>query len=155
MPHHLPRFAKFNVPVRNCFRDSNVVDKGGAAWPLVQTRKKSNHVSVHQRYLDCCDALGIPGVWEAVEQMIAVDYLIINEDWHQNKFGVIHNADMLEYLGKVPIYDSGMSPQFDKPTAMFGSGRVTCKLFKNSHEERITLVSSFDWLDLQVGRNRR
>ena len=36
----------------------------------MQTRKKSNHVSVHQRYLDCCDALGIPGVWEAVEQMI-------------------------------------------------------------------------------------
>ena len=87
--------------------------------------------------------------------MIAVDYLIINEDWHQNKFGVIHNADMLEYLGKVPIYDSGMSLQFDKPTAMFGSGQVTCKLFKNSHEEQITLVSSFDWLDLQVGRNRR
>ena len=121
----------------------------------MQTRKKSNHVSVHQRYLDCYDALGIPGVWEAVEQMIAVDYLFVNEDWHQNNFGVIRNADTLEYLGKVPIYDSGMSLQFDKPTTTFGSSRVTCKPFKNSHEEQINLVSSFDWLNLQVGRNRR
>ena len=31
---------------------------------------------------------------------------------------------------------------------MIGSGRVACKPFKNSHEEQIKLVSSFDWLDL-------
>ena len=80
--------------------------------------------------------------------MIVVDYLIVNEDRHQNNFGVIRSADTLEYLGAAPIYDSGTSLWFDKPTAMIGSGRVTCKPFKNSHEEQIKLVSSFDWLDL-------
>ena len=118
------------------------------AWYLMQTTKKSNHVSVHQHYLDCCGALSIPGVREAVDRMIVVDYLIVNEDRHQNNFGVIRSADTLEYLGAAPIYDSGTSLWFDKPTAMIGSGRVTCKPFKNSHEEQIKLVSSFDWLDL-------
>ena len=63
------------------------------AWYLMQTRKKANHVSVYQHYLDCCDALGVSGVREAVERMITVDYLIVNEDRHQNNFGVIRNAE--------------------------------------------------------------
>lgn len=118
------------------------------AWYLMQTRKKANHVSVYQHYLDCCDALGVSGVREAVERMITVDYLIVNEDRHQNNFGVIRNAETLEYLGAAPLYDNGTSLWFDKPTSMVGGGRVVCKPFKNSHEEQIKLVSSFDWLDL-------
>lgn len=118
------------------------------AWYLMQTRKKANHVSVYQHYLDCCDALGVSGVREAVERMITVDYLLANEDRHQNNFGVIRNAETLEYLGPAPLYDNGSSLWFDKPTAMIGGGRVVCKPFKNSHEEQIKLVASFDWLDL-------
>ncbi|MFQ7748767.1 MAG: hypothetical protein ACLRJV_16545 [Eubacteriales bacterium] len=98
--------------------------------------------------MDCCEALGIPGVREAVDRMIVLDYLIVNEDRHQNNFGVVRNAETLEYLGAAPIYDSGTSLWFDKPTGMVGSGRVTCKPFKDRHEEQIKLVSSFDWLDL-------
>ena len=118
------------------------------AWYIMQTVKRPNHVSVYQHYMDCCEALGIPGVREAVDRMIVLDYLIVNEDRHQNNFGVVRNAETLEYLGAAPIYDSGTSLWFDKPTGMVGSGRVTCKPFKDRHEEQIKLVSSFDWLDL-------
>ena len=118
------------------------------AWYVMQTAKRPNHVSVYQHYLDCCEALGVPGVREAVDRMIVLDYLIVNEDRHQNNFGVVRNAETLEYLGAAPIYDSGTSLWFDKPTGMVGSGRVTCKPFKDRHEEQIKLVSSFDWLDL-------
>ena len=118
------------------------------AWYILQTVKRPNHVSVYQHYMDCCEALGIPGVREAVDRMIVLDYLIVNEDRHQNNFGVVRNAETLEYLGAAPIYDSGTSLWFDKPTGMVGSGRVTCKPFKDRHEEQIKLVSSFDWLDL-------
>lgn len=118
------------------------------AWYVMQTAKRPNHVSVYQHYLDCCETLGVPGVREAVDRMIVLDYLIVNEDRHQNNFGVVRNAETLEYLGAAPIYDSGTSLWFDKPTGMVGSGRVTCKPFKDRHEEQIKLVSSFDWLDL-------
>ena len=80
--------------------------------------------------------------------MIVLDYLIVNEDRHQNNFGVVRNAETLKYLGAAPIYDSGTALWFDKPTGMVGSGRVACKPFKDRHEEQIKLVSSFDWLEL-------
>lgn len=117
-------------------------------WYVMRTVKRPNHISIYQHYLDCCEALGVPGVREALDRMIVLDYLIVNEDRHQNHFGVVRNAETLEYLSAAPIYDSGTALWFDKPTGMVRSGRVTCKPFKERHEEQIKLVSSFNWLDL-------
>ena len=45
-----------------------------------------------------------------------------------------------------PIYDSGSSLGYDKLPAEILSGQdITCKPFKNHHEEQLKLVSSFDW----------
>lgn len=119
-----------------------------SAWYIMQTRKKQNHVSVYRHYLDCCEALGICGMKEAVDQMLVLDYLIVNEDRHQNNFGVIRNAETLEYIGAAPIYDSGSSLWFNKPTVMInGDAKVNSKPFRNTHEEQIKLVSSFSWVD--------
>lgn len=121
-----------------------------SAWTIIQTRKKENHVSVYQHYLDCCSELGIPDIQQAIDKMIVLDYLILNEDRHMNNFGVIRNADTLEYLGAAPVYDSGTSLWFDKPTALIhGKAKVNCKPFKNTHEEQLKLVSDFSWLDLE------
>lgn len=120
------------------------------AWYIMQTEKQPNPVSVYQHYLDCCQELGIPGIQTAVERMIVLDYLIVNEDRHQNNFGVIRNADTLEYLGSAPIYDSGTSLWFDKPTSLIGCGQIKCKPFKTSHDEQIKLVRSFDWLEFSA-----
>lgn len=122
-----------------------------SAWNLMQTIKKPNHVSVYQHYLDCCKAYGIPGIKESLDRMMVLDYLIVNEDRHQNNFGVVRNAETLEYIGAAPIFDSGTSLWFDKPTAMIGArSKLGCKPFKSEHEEQIKLVSSFDWLDLNA-----
>lgn len=121
-----------------------------SAWYIMQTQQKENHVSVYQHYLNCCDALNIPGVKEALDRMIVLDYLIANEDRHQNNFGVVRNAETLEYQGAAPIFDSGTSLWFDKPIALIGQSKINSKPFKNRHEEQIKLVSSFDWLDLKA-----
>lgn len=121
------------------------------AWYIMQTAKKPNHISVYRHYLDCCGRLGIPGVEEAVNQMLVLDYLIVNEDRHQNNFGVVRRADTLAYVGAAPIYDSGTSLWFDKPVAWIGTGKnVSCKPFKSSHEQQIQLVTDFDWLDVSA-----
>ena len=125
-----------------------------SAWYVMQTQKKENHSSVYQHCLNCCEALGIPNVPEALDRMLVVDYLLVNEDRHQNNFGFVRNADTLKWIGSAPIYDSGTSLWFDTPTPRimasllgYTNRPIKCKPFKTSHEEQIKLVRSFDWID--------
>ena len=120
-----------------------------SAWYVMQTEKKPNHISVYQHYVNCCEKLGIPKIKEALDQMMVVDYLIANEDRHQNNFGVIRDAESLNFIETAPLFDSGTSLWFDKPAPMIGrTAKLACKPFKNTHEEQIKLVSSFEWLDI-------
>lgn len=85
-----------------------------------------------------------------MDRMIVLDYLIANEDRHLNNFGVVRNANTLDYIGPAPIFDSGMAMWFDKPTTMVGeTNRLVCKPFKTTHEEQLKLVQSFDWLSME------
>lgn len=120
-----------------------------SAWYIMRTAKKPNHVSVYRHYLNCCARLGILGVKEAIDRMLVLDYLLVNEDRHQNNFGVIRKSDTLKYVGAAPVYDSGTSLWFDKPVGLIGT-KVSCKPFKNSHEEQIKLVTDFSWLDFSA-----
>ncbi len=120
-----------------------------SAWYVMQTEKKPNHISVYQHYVNCCEKLGIPKIKESLDQMMVVDYLIANEDRDQNNFGVIRDVKKLNFIGSAPLFDSGTSLWFDKPTPMIGrTAKLQCKPFKNTHEEQIKLVSSFEWLDI-------
>ena len=120
-----------------------------SAWYVMQTEKKPNHISVYQHYVNCCEKLGIPKIKESLDQMMVVDYLIANEDRHQNNFGIIRDAENLNFIGAAPLFDSGTSLWFDKPTPMIErTAKLRCKPFKNTHEEQIKLVSSFEWLDI-------
>lgn len=119
-----------------------------SAWRVMQTTKKNNSVSVYRHYLNCCESLGINGVEHAVDQMIVLDYIIANEDRHQNNFGVIRNAETLEWIGAASVFDSGTSLGYDKLASQIMSGRnVECKPFKKTHDEQLKLVASFDWID--------
>ena len=119
------------------------------AWRVMQTQKKENQTSVYQHYRNCCEALGVPNVAHALDQMIVLDYLIAYEDRNLNNFGLLRNPDTLEWMGPAPIYDSGSSLGYDKVTAQIRSGRnITCKPFKKTHQDQLRLVTSFDWLDL-------
>lgn len=124
-----------------------------SAWRIMQTEKKPNHVSVYRHYLDCCKRQGIEDAESAMNRMLALDYMIANEDRHLNNFGVVRRADTLEYLGAAPIYDSGTSLWFDRPTGMIDAGAsLTCKPFKSRHEDQIRLVTDFSWLDFSALR---
>ncbi len=105
-----------------------------SAWYVMRTRKKQNHISIYQHYIDCCDELEIPNVRDFLDKMIVLDFLIVNEDRHQNNFGVIRNAETLQFIGASPIFDSGTSLWHNKPTSLVGNNtNITCKPFKNNH----------------------
>ena len=121
------------------------------AWRVMQTAKKDNNTTVYRHYLNCCESFGLTDMVHAVDQMIVLDYIIANEDRHQNNFGLLRDANTLEWLGASPIFDSGSSLGYDKLPSRIISGRdIECKPFKKSHEEQIKLVTSFDWIDFDA-----
>ena len=125
-------------------RDTELV----TAWRIILTKKKDNSTSVYQHFVNCCEALGVNNIVPFLDRMIVLDYIIANEDRHLNNFGLLRNAETLEWLGAAPIYDSGSSLGYDKVAAQIRSGQdVVCKPFKKHHAEQLSLVSSFDWIN--------
>ncbi len=121
-----------------------------SAWRVIKTAKKENNISVYQHYVDCCQKLGIKDIQHKLDEMIVVDYLIANEDRHMNNFGLIRNAETLEWLGTAPIFDSGSSLGYDKLAGQIISGKnITCKPFKKTHEAQLQLVTSMSWIDFE------
>jgi hypothetical protein len=117
------------------------------AWRILNTHKQPNHLSVRDHLIACCDTLGIPGVREALDKMLTVDYIIANEDRHFNNFGCVRNADTLEWLGFAPVFDSGTSLWYNRPNV---GSRVESKPFRNTHEEQIKLVNDLSWFKLDA-----
>ena len=122
-----------------------------SAWRIMQSVKRENGVSVYRHYINCCERFGVKDIGPAVDKMIVLDYIIANEDRHQNNFGLIRDPDSLTWLGAAPIFDSGTSLGYDKLAGQILSGRdIECKPFKKRHEDQIKLVTSFDWIDFDA-----
>ena len=120
------------------------------AWRIMQTQKKENNVSVYRHFVNCCESMGIKDVVPFLDKMIVLDYIIANEDRHFNNFGVLRNAETLEWIGMAPVYDSGSSLGYDKmPVQIYAERDIICKPFKKSHAEQLKLVSSFKWIDFE------
>ncbi len=118
---------------------------------LMQVQKRLNHMSSYQHYLYCCESLGIPGISDAVDRMLTLDYLIVNEDRHLNNFGAVRNADTLVWIGAAPLFDCGTSMWYDRFTQQIRPlTKQPSKPFRADHAEQIKLVRSFDWLDFSA-----
>lgn len=118
------------------------------AWRILKTQKKNNSVLVYQHFVHCCETLGICGTVPFLDRMMVLDYVIANEDRHFNNFGVLRDAETLEWIGFAPIFDSGSSLGFDKTAAQMASeNNVICKPFKSRHIEQLKLVSDLSWID--------
>lgn len=120
------------------------------AWRVIQTQKKSNNTSVYQHFINCCETLGVKDAISYLDRMIVLDYIIANEDRHLNNFGLLRNAETLEWCGFAPVYDSGSALGYDKVAGQIRTGQgVECKPFKKHHEEQLKLVSDFSWIPFE------
>ena len=90
---------------------------------------------------------------EKLEQMLVLDYLIVNEDRHLNNFGLIRNAVTLEWVGVAPLYDNGNSMWFNRIVSEIHADddrNIKTPLWKKNPTENLTLVTDFSWLDLSA-----
>ena len=117
-----------------------------SAWKVLQVKPKFNHHNDFLHYIRICEENGIKNMRRTLDEMIVLDYIIANEDRHFNNFGIIRNADTLEWESSAPIFDSGTSLGYNKADNSL-SKTILCKPFKKSHGEQLGLVSSFEWLD--------
>ena len=139
------------VPYSVCEDFIDVNTELVSAWRIMQMSKKDNSTSVYRHYINCCLALGITDIVKAVDQMLVLDYIIANEDRHQNNFGLTRNAETLEWIAAAPIFDSGSSLSYDKiARQIITDNGVECKPFKKKHEDQIKLVSSFEWINFKA-----
>ena len=117
-----------------------------SAYRILQIRGKENHENDYLHYINTCKEIGVD-ISAAVDDMIVVDYTIANEDRHFNNFGLLRNAETLEWIGAAPIYDSGTSLWFDRSEDQIKNAEIKCKPFKKHHSEQIKLVSDFSRYD--------
>ena len=117
-----------------------------SAWRIMQLRPKANHENEYLHYVNICRELGIDIV-SSLDKMIVLDYIIANEDRHFNNFGLLRDANTLEWLGAAPIFDSGTSLWYNKLTARIPASGIICKPFKKTHGEQLKLVSSLEWFE--------
>lgn len=89
---------------------------------------------------------GIENPSEFFDRMIALDYLISNEDRHLGNFGLLRDFETLEIRGFAPLYDNGMSMGCRETTLDIEQGYdLLCRPFKVTHGEQIRLVRDLDW----------
>ena len=141
--------GKNKVPVCICedfvTRDTELIPAGTINSLLPHAKNGSKY----QHFIKCCEKLGIPDVEKSLSEMIVLDYLIANQDRHMGNFGVLRNAETLEYLGLAPIYDSGTSLRYDTPAVYIDTKMdIEAQPFASFHSEQIKLVKELNSFDL-------
>lgn len=111
--------------------------------------KRDNRSSSYAHYVSCCENLGLDIVPD-LDRMLAVDYLMLNGDRHFGNFGLIRNADTLEWIGTAPIYDTGTSLSCNVPTYAFDAEQeCESRPFAKSFDDQLKLVTDTSWFDAQ------
>jgi hypothetical protein len=72
----------------------------------------------YRHYCDCARQLGVKNNAEMMEQMMLLDFLILNHDRHFKNFGILRDSQTLTVIGAAPIFDSGSSLFFEDGASM-------------------------------------
>jgi len=62
-----------------------------------------------KHYCNCAIALGVNNIVMILEQMMLLDYLILNHDRHFKNFGILRDSQTLKIIGAAPVFDNGSS----------------------------------------------
>jgi hypothetical protein len=125
-----------------------------SSYSILKSEKKRNHHSLHEHFFLCCEHLGIPGMKEFLNYLLAFDFLIANTDRHFGNFGAVRNVDTLVWLGAAPVFDSGTSLWHDQVSRVIHPNNdIPSHPFKPTHAEQIVLAGSLDWIDFSELRD--
>ncbi len=116
-------------------------------YRAMQSVKRGAYEDLYPYIVRLCAENGLDIV-PFLDRMIAIDYLTMQSDRHLHNFGILRDADTLEWLGPAPIFDCGGSLLFYIPDEEIGYRYPICRPFASSFDGQLELVTSFDWLDV-------
>lgn len=124
-----------NIPYSSCESYIDVQTEFVSAKSIMDSRKKDNQVSYLHHFLNLCRENGLDTIEDEMGYMLATDYVIGNSDRHTNNFGIIRDADTLEWLKPAPIFDSGNCLWFDLSTARIDiTADIKCNSFYQTQD---------------------
>jgi hypothetical protein len=102
-----------NIPYSECKCMANRdIEYMNAWWVMNNENREKKDLYTH--FLDICKKNNINDAKKRIDEMLALDFLIGNEDRHRGNFGILRNAETLEWLGIAPLFDNGNSLFFDQ-----------------------------------------
>ncbi len=118
-----------------------------ASQILYNTKKKEY---AYEEYIKILEENNIKNVREKIENMLILDYIIMNEDRHLNNFGIIRNVNTLKWIDIAPIFDSGQSLNIldynEEEIIIQGEGRFFYKI--SNFDEIIKNIKDINRFDL-------
>jgi len=136
----------------DCFitKDTELVP----ALAVLNSRRQNNSLSPFEQYIETCIINGLDEktVRRHISDTLVLDFIIGNSDRHLYNFGIIRNANTLEWVSTAPIFDTGNSLFYKTLTPDIRIGKdISSKPFKKIHSEQIKYVDislyDFDKLD--------
>jgi len=102
---------------------------------------------LYSHYIDISKKNGILDAKERIDEMIAIDFIIGNEDRHWGNFGIIRDAQTLKWEKIADIFDNGNSFLFDQPGEDLENCGVDsmCKSFEDSNRLALQLIDYPQW----------
>jgi hypothetical protein len=87
--------------------------------------------------------------------MLAIDFFIGNEDRHRGNFGILRNADTLDWVKIAPLFDNGNSLFYDKENESYDDWGLDTlgKAFGDSNRLQLTLIAYPEWYNSTKGNN--
>jgi hypothetical protein len=113
--------------------------------------EKPEKINSYEHYINTCEKMGIKNTRMELEKMIIIDYIIANTDRHHNNFGIIRDANTLNWIKLAPIYDSGTSlwntrlninPDEETHSSSFIDMAET-------NEKLINSIDDFNWIKIE------
>lgn len=137
--------------VCDCFTSSQV--ELIPAIDVVESRKKDNATSQYEHFIKVCSEHGQDEaeVRSFLEYQILADFVLTNTDRHLGNFGVLRDAETLQFIGMAPIFDSGNSMFWNNPrlSAQAGNTDFVVNSFLKSERRLLSLVQNPNGLAIE------
>lgn len=119
-----------------------------SAYYLVSSLHATKKVNSEILLEEAIEKYEIPNSEHFIDQMLCLDYMILNEDRHWTNFGFIRNVETLKFEGPAPIFDNGNSLWYRmNHISEYYDHALT---FRKKHQKQIRLVKSFDGIDFDA-----